>query len=969
MVITGVRFRRGICLLHFGCCCIFLTGCGSPNSTEYLTTLEKQAMEGDYPAARATALSIPVDDPLWENAQLILGEMEMNSGTPEAALERFNSIRENGSLTSLRAAEFAASYYLNHCQLSPAIAHFEYIVSQTPRDSTLRSRLATLLVMSGQRTRADHHLMQLLQYGRIELKELVMLTQPHRQSMESTLFSLCDSGDQQDPLTSFAVAAMKIPHERPEVARDRLRQMLRSSPDLAQAQALLGELLLDSVPAEFDSWRIALPKNVRNHPHVWYVLGMWFRRLGENEVAVRCLWESVKQDPCHERAIYQLGQALAPLKPEASAAFQKRAELLREGTLLTENVLISEGRDAKTFVRFIEILVDTGRFWEALGWTSLLGNDVNLHELPEHISKAIASVKKSRLPRFTTEFDLTRIYDFSDFPSPSFDTTSATPNQSPLASAQSRFPLHFVDEAAATGIDFTYFQSAGSDSSTVRIFESTGGGLGIVDFDLDGWADMLLPQGNEWPAGSRFPEPSASYNDALYRNLRTGFVNVAGLAGLNSQSYGQGCSVGDFNNDGFPDLYIAAIGANRLLVNNGDGTFSDVTRLAGISHSAWTTSCVILDLNADGNPDIYDVNYLQGDDVFLVECGKSRCSVLAFEGAPDQVLVSQGDGTFEYIPDATPTRNCKGLGLVALYPEGNLRPDLFIANDQVPNFFLRPTEGGRYTDEATQRGLAFNRNGQSTASMGVASGDINHDMLMDIFVTNFEDEANCLYLQHKNGFYEDAISGTGLASPGIPYVGWGTQFLDADNDGDLDLAVANGHVADFGEPNVEYSMPLQVFRNTGQVQFAMESPATSDSVLGQKLLGRSIAVLDWNRDGLEDFGLSCLETPFILATNKSSNAGHWVNVRLHADQSARDARGAIAEVHFGGTSLRKQLTAGDGYQASNERILHFGLGVHAAVERLTILWPSGQISSFNEIPVDRLVTISERIPTLLVWPK
>ncbi len=969
MVVTGIRNWLAILLLQIGCLCISLTGCNAPSSVEHLTTLEKQANAGDVEAANATALAIPVDDPLWRDAQFILGEMEMNSGRPDAAFHHFDLIRKDGSRASIRASELVGNYYLDNCQLSLAIEHLNYVVQQTPQDSSLRSRLATLLVICRQRARADQHLMKLLQYGRIELKDLVMLTQPHREPPESTFLSRCVSSDQQDPLTSYAVLAKEILQERTPLARDQLRRLLGSHPELAEAQALLGELLLDSAVAEFESWQMELPKSVRSHPHVWYVLGMWCRRHGKNEAAIRCLWESVKLDPLYERAVYQLGQVLAPIDPLASAAFQKRAELLHEGAMMTESVLISQGSDVPKFLRFIQILVDTGRLWEAWAWTARLGNDVNLRDLPEHTANAISRVKGSSQPRFATESDLTRIYNFSHFPIPSFEASSSVPNRSPAPSTRSRLPLQFVDEAANTGIDFTYFQSADSHLSSVRIFESTGGGLGVVDFDMDGWSDILLPQGEEWPVGQRFFRPSASYNDALYRNHRTGFANVTGQAGLLDDSYGQGCSAGDFDNDGFPDLYIASIGVNRLLLNNGDGTFSDVTQFAGISDHSWTTSCVILDLNADGNPDLYDVNYLEGDNVFLVECGKNRCSVQAFEGAPDQVLLSQGDGTFAYVPDATPTTNCKGLGLVALYPDEDLRPSLFVANDQVPNFFLRPKGEGKYTDEATQRGLAFNRDGQSTACMGVAGGDINHDQRVDLFVTNFEGEANCLYLQHQGGFFEDAISGTGLEAPGIPYVGWGTQFLDADNDTHSEVVVANGHVADFGEPSVEYSMPLQLFRNIGMTQFELESPKGSDPLFARKLLGRSVAVMDWNRDGLEDFGLSCIGTPFILATNKSQNTGHWVNVRLHADLSERDARGTVAEVHFAGTSIRQQLTAGDGYQASNERMLHFGLGENGVVERLTIHWPSGKTSSFDSIPIDSQIDVSEHIPALMVLPK
>ncbi len=227
----------------------------------------------------------------------------------------------------------------------------------------------------------------------------------------------------------------------------------------------------------------------------------------------------------------------------------------------------------------------------------------------------------------------------------------------------------FTDRASELGLKFTYFQGPDQQTGGVRIFESTGGGTGVIDLDLDGWPDLLLPQGEEWPPGSDQPIPSPTYRDQLFRNRNGRFEEITDISGLDdNDAYSQGCSAGDFNNDGFPDLYIANIGRNQLLLNNGDGTFSDVTEESGISDKSWTTSCMIADLNADGSPDLYDVNYLEGERVYRVECRADRCSVRSFAGAPDQVLISQGDGTFTQVPNAVPQTDCKGLGIVTIFP-------------------------------------------------------------------------------------------------------------------------------------------------------------------------------------------------------------------------------------------------------------------------------------------------------------
>ena len=520
--------------------------------------------------------------------------------------------------------------------------------------------------------------------------------------------------------------------------------------------------------------------------------------------------------------------------------------------------------------------------------------------------------------------------------------------------------------AKQIGIQFTYFQSPDTVSNDVRIFESTGGGVGVLDFDGDLAADIFLTQGHPWPRGKNTPAPAAEYQDLLYRNrgASAGFQVVhTGIAA--DKGYGQGCTAGDFNNDGFVDLYVANIGSNQLLLNNGDGTFSDVTSMAGINAEAWTTSCLMIDLNNDGNPDVYDVNYLQGDSIFTVECGANRCSVSEFEGAEDHVWLSQGDGQFVRVADAAPKHLAKGLGIVALFSKDQRGPSLFIANDQVPNFLLQPTErNGVYLDVAVESGIAVNMSGAATAAMGVAAGDVDGDRRVDLFVTNFEREANCLYFQREAGMFYDGVVATGLKTAGMPYVGWGTQFLDSTNSGKLDLVVANGHVADFRTPGVECNMPLQFFMASASGWFIQLEARDLGPLFSNLTLGRSVATLDWNRDGRLDFVVSNIASPVVVAQNESTDPGNWLQIQLHARDSARDACGAEVEVEIDDQILWKQLSAGDGYQACNERLIHFGLADAAHVTKLKIDWPSGSTTVIDSVPVNSLLVCTEGLTTV-----
>lgn len=941
-----------------------LPGCQKAPPLSEFDQISTAYANQDYATVRRLGRAIPQSHDRWAEVQYMIGQSEAFSRGPKRAIPLLASIPRDGSAVSYQAARALAEQRTKVGTLFEAANDFRYLLKHEPNSQPIHSQLVRVLLQSGIRTEADEHIVWVLQHGRIDVKELISLSIPERRGDEYGKLKQALQWNPTDPYVNLGMAIEEVHEFQWDRARERLGKLVQSHPDLAEAQALLGELLLDQGLDALPAWNSQLPASVQSHHGIWYVRGLWATALQNNKVASRCFWETLKQRPHDRRANYQLGVVLVPLDAPVASEFAQRAEDLREYADSAEQALIAQGRNQQLLMQIVDKLVGMGRHWEAQGWvnitTEMLGPTDPLVERMRSKIRAETS-----MPRFDPASDLTRKHDLGSYPG--FETLEIPAPLTSSPSATSTAKIQFAEEASSRGVDFLYFQSHDSQTNGVRIFESTGGGVGVCDYDLDGRPDIYLPQGEPWKMGDDAPHSSPEYSDRLYRLQADRYADVTAQAGLAEEDgYGQGCSSGDFNNDGFVDLYVANIGRNQLLLNNGDGTFSDVSITCNLTGGDWTTSCLIADLNADGHPDLYDVNYLQGESMFRTECSANRCSVRNFAGCPDRVQLSNGDGTFREIPEATPRENAKGLGIVTVYLKDDPQPSLFIANDQVPNHFLRPEPDGRYRDEALQNGLALNMKGQPTACMGVASGDLNHDGLTDLFVTNFDGEANNLYVQRTGGFFEDAITGTGLMSAGVPYVGWGTQFLDADNDGEFDLIVANGHIANFGQ-GAQYQMPAQFFRNQGNGKFQQLSAADAGQVFGTPLLGRAIALLDWNQDGRTDYLQTNIDTPAMLVTNQSTGGGNWLAIRLHGQQANRDALGAVVSIRSGGLTRTQQLLGGNGFQATNQRQLSFGLADHAQSVEVTVLWPGGGTDSFRNVPVNCTLEVSEGLSAATVW--
>jgi tetratricopeptide (TPR) repeat protein len=540
----------------------------------------------------------------------------------------------------------------------------------------------------------------------------------------------------------------------------------------------------------------------------------------------------------------------------------------------------------------------------------------------------------------------------------------------PVAATTKIPAIGFVDRHAEAGIEFQY-NNGGSGSK--YLLESLGGGVAAFDFDADGWPDLYFTQGRPLPVTDEAVEP---WRDKLFQNRGGVFSDVTMPAGLGDAQYSQGCTAGDFDNDGFVDLAVANFGTNVLYQNNGDGTFSDLTRASGMTGQHWSSSLAFADLDRDGFLDLYVVTYvLDPYRICRPEPGRiAICSPLNYKAEDDQLFQNRGDGTFADVtlPSGVMADDGKGLGIVIADLDNDGWPDIYIANDGTPNFLFHNETGSiggplRFTERGLVSGAGVSGAGNSQAGMGIACADFDGDGLLDLYVTNFYFESGTLYLNQGDLLFVDATRSAHLDEATHSFLGFGTQAVDVDLDGRLDLFIANGHIDDFrfrGEP---WKMRPQLFYNAGSATFVDVSRDSGDYFDGE-YLGRGVARLDWNRDGLPDLAVVHQDRPAALLTNETRDPGGRLIVDLHGVWSNRDGIGARLLITAGGVTRIHEICGGDGFFASNERRVLVGLGPARTVDRLEIRWPSGQIDECHNVPAGAALTCIEGRPAVIRQP-
>ena len=514
-----------------------------------------------------------------------------------------------------------------------------------------------------------------------------------------------------------------------------------------------------------------------------------------------------------------------------------------------------------------------------------------------------------------------------------------------------------------SGITWTH---ASGRSPDYYLPETTGAGCAFLDFDNDGWMDIFLVNSG----ACDFFSPAAPLRNALYRNNRDGsFTDVTAKAGIGDAGYGMGVAVRDYNRDSYPDLFITSYNRCVLYRNNGDGTFTDVTLKSGIGTPGWASSALWFDYDNDGRLDLFVCRFVEFDKAANKFCGnggsgeRHYCIPRVYPPARSWLFHNNGDGTFTDVSLETGISSLPGKawGAVATDINNDGWMDLFVANDTVPNF-LWVNRQGKFKDEGVEAGVAYSADGRARSGMGVDAADLDQDGWQDLSVTDVDQEMYSVYRNNKDGTFDDLAPVNGLGQATRAMSGWGLRFFDYDNDGDVDLFIANGHPDDQIEVHsgsVAYREPLLLFHNDGGK--LKNVSASAGPIFREPLAARGLALGDFNNDGAVDVLISTNNGPPLLLRNEATKGNHWLGIKLVGKQANIDAIGARV-TWTAGTLKRSRLKLGGGsFLSSHDPRMVLGIGAHTRIDQLEIRWPlpSTKVERFTDLPVDRYICIVE----------
>ena len=529
-------------------------------------------------------------------------------------------------------------------------------------------------------------------------------------------------------------------------------------------------------------------------------------------------------------------------------------------------------------------------------------------------------------------------------------------------------PVVFQDIAGKAGLA-AWRHTMGTPQKTY-IIETVGSGVGLIDYDNDGWLDIYLVNGSTYEAqAGKAPPPHA----ALFHNNHDGtFTNVAAKAGVANDRWGFGVAVADYDGDGWPDMYVTNFGRNRLYHNNHNGTFTDVAEKAGVTLGNWSTGATWGDFDGDGLLDLFVPGYVHydmaappGSDVCSFRSVKVMCGPRGLPGEPDHLFRNKGDGTFADVSARAgiSDEKSKYFGLASLFIDINNdgKVDLLVADDSTPNYLYLNNGNGTFEDASYASGYALNEGGRETASMGIAAGDLTHNSFIDIYNTTFSDDYKPLYRNDGDASFTDISNKVGIAEETVPFLGWGTASFDYDNDGWLDLLEANGHVypvVDTLPWGTSYRQrPILFHSNTGKLEMV---PAVEGTGLAEVSSGRGLASGDLFNDGRIDAVINNMDGAPSLLRNVVSNSNHWIELKLSGNgRTPPDAVGATVYVTANGFRQRGDVTSGGSFASSSDPRLHFGLGPATTVDKVEVHWPGSGVETIKLPGVDGIFTVEQ----------
>ena len=532
--------------------------------------------------------------------------------------------------------------------------------------------------------------------------------------------------------------------------------------------------------------------------------------------------------------------------------------------------------------------------------------------------------------------------------------------------AQSDPVIRFSDIRKSAGIDFV---QDSTQTEEKYYLETMGTGVAWIDYDQDGLMDLYFVQSGATDAY----KPAHPLRSALYHNNGDGtFTDVTDKAHVGGEGhYGQGVAVGDFNNDGYPDMYITGYGRAILYLNNGDGTFTDVSEKSGVVDGEnWSTSAGWFDFDKDGWLDLLVTNYIDWSPKNNLWCGerkpgyRSYCNPNNYRGQKTKLYRNNHDGTFTDVSDKSGVGlpESKGMSMVLADLNSDSWPDIAVANDTWPNFLFENNHDGTFSDVSLISGLAASEDGRYEAGMGIDAADVDGDGNLDIYITHLDFELNRLYHNNGDGTFTDATYSSGIGNKAILLSGVAAKFIDYDNDGWPDILQANGAMVDnvqLYHSLVTYKEPLLMFRNLGHGQFEKTSDTLGPD-FNRPMVGRGLATADFFNDGQIGIAVNCRgDSPVILRNEGTSN--HWLEVLLIGTKSNRDGIGSLLKLSSGGVVQVDQSKGGTSYMSASDPRIHFGLGKRSKIDSLQITWPNGKVDKLTDVPVDSVIAVKEGV--------
>ncbi|MEO1524129.1 MAG: CRTAC1 family protein [Planctomycetota bacterium] len=745
-------------------------------------------------------------------------------------------------------------------------------------------------------------------------------------------------------------------------------QLVSSSQPSPARDALLLRVLAEQQKTDaFERLHAKRDERVLEMADYWCGVGRYWMDEGDYGNASGALLRAVRIDPTMRVAFQRLHQCMNAIgRREDAKQFRYRGVAIAEtetmGRRVTED---PSNREVKT--ELAAMLLPLARPLEALAWsgTMISSKDLRRQQMLTQKRRSILRLADSDTVAFENALLGLELDDFPVDPLAAFGAAVADSGVPRSESAlppsdRDRTPKSpsLVNVAAEVGADFQWYHDASIELEPIALYESVGGGIASLDYDLDGWPDLYFAQ-----AGCQPDQTPSRRTSELRRNVEAEFVDVTQNANASDFHYSSGIAAGDVNQDGFPDLFLGSFGKNRLLLNNGDGTFRDATDLLDQSSDHVTASVAIADINGDALPDLFEVNYVERKGGFAEPMRSSDGtfelpSPLLFLPQSDRYFLADGRGGFSTHPVATDTAEpATGLGIIICDFDGKPGNEVFVGNDLRENHFFEFSEE-TLVESAALRGLASGFSGLANGCMGIATGDFDRNGTLDMHVSNYRGESDNLFLQFEPGMFRDVAVRRGLRESSYANVAFGSKAIDFDRNGWLDLAVTNGHIFDMRFMNQGYKMKPSMLMSDGN-RFVPTVVQDASGYWEQRFLGRSMVLIDYNRDGRSDLVVGHLEAPTALLENQTATTGASIQFELIGTASERDAIGAKVTLFAGARSTSQWVTAGDGYFCSDEPYLEIVVPNADSFERVEVDWPSGEKSELSGGPANRRYLIIE----------